>query len=487
VRATVDSAIRLPGGRPPGTTRALRQALSVANPALRDLARVRRRTEDLLERHPESRSLKRKLQRITWALEHAPRTLSAVSQDEDGALVIARGAWFDAQHVLQVRGDPLDCDDHRVLAPTDALQLADGVELRGYQVDAVAQAARRQQGYIVMPTGAGKTVTGVGIACACGQQTLVVAHTGDLLEQWVGAFERFAGVEAGVIAGGRRVRLDAPAVVATVQSLQKLEPEDLDELLGGFGLIIIDEAHHTPAASFTDLVSRCPAHYRIGLTATPEREDGLTPLLWWTLGPLLAEVEHEQLVADGHLIVPEVRLVETDFDFEWTGPDDYNACLQALVEDPDRNRLAAGLVTREARAGHLVLVLSQRQAHCAALAEAAQADGVEAAVLTSTTGKRARREILERFRAGELPVVCATQLADEGLDVPKLDRVVLATPSRAQGRTIQRLGRLMRPAPGKAQPVLYDLVDRRVGVLRNQWRRRQEAYRKVLGVQGRLG
>ena len=70
--------------------------------------------------------------------------------------------------------------------------------------------------------------------------------------------------------------------------------------------------------------------------------------------------------------------------------------------------------------------------------------------------------------------------ADEGLDIARLERLVLATPARAEGRTVQRLGRLMRPHPGKREPVLYDLVDADDRSQR-QFRARVRAYRRVLG------
>ena len=107
-------------------------------------------------------------------------------------------------------------------------------------------------------------------------------------------------------------------------------------------------------------------------------------------------------------------------------------------------------------------------------------DDVAAAALTGRTPKARRSAILDAFREGELAVVCATSLADEGLDVSRLERLILATPARAEGRTIQRLGRLMRPHPGKGTPILYDFVDDHP-MARRQHAARRRAYRKVLG------
>jgi superfamily II DNA or RNA helicase len=164
-----------------------------------------------------------------------------------------------------------------------------------------------------------------------------------------------------------------------------------------------------------------------------------------------------------------------------TGAETHGELVAALAADEARNRRIVALVAAEASAGHTTLVLSGRVEHCELVAEMLRAAGVDAAALTGKAARGQRRELLGRFRAGHLPVLCATSLADEGLDVPRLDRLVLATPARAEGRTIQRLGRLMRPHAGKGRPVLFDLVDEgRMAAA--QYRARCAAYRKVLGA-----
>jgi superfamily II DNA or RNA helicase len=128
-----------------------------------------------------------------------------------------------------------------------------------------------------------------------------------------------------------------------------------------------------------------------------------------------------------------------------------------------------------------VLVLSARVTHCELLANRMKAAGVAAAAVTGVARKAERSRTMEQFRDGSLKVLFATSLADEGLDVSRLERLVLATPARAEGRTIQRLGRLMRPHPGKQTPILYDLVDGD-DLSQKQFLARRRAYRKVLGI-----
>jgi superfamily II DNA or RNA helicase len=163
-----------------------------------------------------------------------------------------------------------------------------------------------------------------------------------------------------------------------------------------------------------------------------------------------------------------------------------HACMDALVADEVRNDLIADLATREATDGHTVLVLSGRVAHCRRLAKMVRERGVDAEVLVGAVKKSKRKEILDRFRSGELPVVVASTLADEGLDVPRMDRVILAFPSRTKGRTAQRLGRLMRPHPDKSGAVLFDIVDASVAPLLRQFRERNRLYKRLAaGIQRR--
>jgi len=392
---------------------------------------------------------------------------------------LPRGAIYTLRRLAAIDGVEVRCDDRRV-RPAAQLQDPPAVGLRDYQARAVAALAKITQGTVVMPCGGGKTRVGIGAVACLGTPALILVHTLDLAEQWRSELRALIGVEAGVVGGGE----DAPAevTIGVIQTLVRWPRERLDAFLGGFGLLILDEAHHVAASTFHELVGRCPARYRIGLTATPEREDGLTPLLDLFLGRPLAAVSHEELVAAGVLALPEICIVETAFSFPYLGADEYAPMMAALVADERRNDLVVGAVVAAARAGHTCLVLSGRVQHCRTLVRSVHAAGVEAAELTGRVSKEHRAELLDRARRGDLAVLVATSLADEGLDLPRLSRVFLAYPSRARGRTVQRLGRLMRPHADKGRPALIDFVDRKVPILRRQHLDRRRLYAEVLGV-----
>jgi superfamily II DNA or RNA helicase len=342
----------------------------------------------------------------------------------------------------------------------------------------------RLQGVIILPCGGGKTRLGVGAIPSIGRATLVLAHTDDLLDQWVATARALLrpvdGSEITIgLMNAERKETEASIVVGSVKTVDaylKVHPEWGRR----FGFVILDEAHHAPAETFQSVLMRLPARWRLGLTATIDREDGLTKFIDWSFGPRLLEKDAPELIALGHLMRPELEFVSSAFEFAFAGPDrKKGAALDLAIEnDEARNALIAELAARDGKAGETVLVLAQRKTHCRALCRLIWEAGQEAAVLIGTTRKTARRDTIEGMRDGGVRVVVATSLADEGLDVQRLSRIVLAYPQRAKAPTIQRLGRLMRRFEGK-KPRLYDIVDPLVDTLASRASARKRVYRQL--------
>jgi superfamily II DNA or RNA helicase len=374
---------------------------------------------------------------------------------------------------LKAAGLEYDIEDRRLAFPPIDFSLG-GIP-RPYQNEALQAMKPYGSGVLVAPCGSGKTVLGLALIAMRRQPALILVHTKDLLKQTREAVQKWLNVEPGIIAEGKCA--PGPVTVATVQTLHT-RPEILDEVKGRFGLVLLDEAHHVPAAMFTAVMQEFPAAYRYGLTATPERRDGLFPFLEAVIGPVRHEITNGDLRRAGVLVVPRIEYVKTDFSCpfsEWVN------LIDALTTDEARNALGLGVIEKALDEERQVLALTERVAHArhlAAMMESRRPGIVSLAV--GTMGKRAREEALERMRNDAARVLFATKLADEGLDIPGLDTLILMTPCRDGARTTQRAGRILRAVPGKAQPVIYDLVDSRVGLLRSQARTRFfECYRKL--------
>lgn len=331
-------------------------------------------------------------------------------------------------------------------------------ELRDYQTEAVHAAVEAGRGLIVAPTGAGKTVIGCGLMAAHDTPALVLVHSRDLADQWVERIEQFLGVEATVVGYGKKWRADCGRVaVASLQTLARRSWWEIHEWGAQFGLVMQDEAHHAPARTYLGVLAGLRGRHRYGLTATPGREDGLTPWMRWSIGPTVAQIDHRRLEAAGKVLRPEIRT--------WKAPDvdlegmEAHERSDALASDDARNGGLCVEVRTLVGVGHVALVLVQRVAHAHTLSAMLTEQGIDAAAMVGEMKPRDRAAVLERLRAGTVQVVCATSLADEGLDAPRVSAVVLAAPSKNIGRTLQRIGRALRPAEGAPDPVVLDVVD----------------------------
>ena len=172
--------------------------------------------------------------------------------------------------------------------------------LRDYQHTALQSwLAEDGDGIIEAPCGAGKTLIGCAALCAVQTPALIPVHTRDLARQWqCRPSEACEGIEVGEICAGKDER-DADVCIATLQSLARWEWSDLVQYGRTRGLVIVDEAHHIPAETFSRVLLGMAGRYRLGLTATPERSDGLTPLLHWTLGRTVHQIDRSVLQASG--------------------------------------------------------------------------------------------------------------------------------------------------------------------------------------------
>jgi superfamily II DNA or RNA helicase len=345
------------------------------------------------------------------------------------------------------------------------------------QKEALAAMVEHEQGQIIAPPGKGKTEIGLAFAAQCKTPTLVVVHTKDLYRQWQ---ERVKVSVPGASLGEIR------ASHCQVGHITIAMAQTLKNYIGAgrsfwqqFGCIIVDESHHSAAETWEWLLNSCPAYYRFGLTATEHRADGRHPLVRFLIGPVIFKMPFESQVP------MTIQPVKTKFGQDRTvyrGPFDWSRMLRLLSEDTERNDLIAHRVLDEIEDGHTVLVLSRQIKHLEAIQEAIRArqDGAdEFTLLTGRMNGRTRDRAVQGLRDGSLRCILATQLADEGLDVPRLDRVHLTFPGKHDGRIIQQIGRAIRRADDKEDAIINDYTDNHVAVLLRQADQRHATYRKL--------
>lgn len=353
------------------------------------------------------------------------------------------------------------------------------IELFDYQENVCKKALERKNGIIVLPAGSGKTQTALEIIARLGLKTLWITHTIDLLNQsYNRAKDNLEGVGLGKIANGR-IEIGTHITFATVQTLKNI---DLQEYGDTWDCVIVDECHRvcgtpTKAGMFYKVINKLVARYKYGLTATPYRnvkgtEKAMFSLLGETITELRKEVIEERIIpatiikkATNFCEIPE-KCQEAD------GTIKYATLTTALLEDEQRNQLILDIL-RQCK-NNYTLVLTDRVNQMYYLQNRLGYGNV----IDGKTKKDMREERIQKIRDGKENVLFATYgLAKEGLDIPRLDRLILASPHRDKATIIQAIGRIERKFEGKVEPICYDLVDA-IQYFENMYKVRKRYYEK---------
>lgn len=409
-----------------------------------------------------------------------PEFIQALLEHPDGSVRVPRGAIKYVRKELKKDDIGLSFEDDR--SPGFDIGETKPVALRGYQKDGIEALGDSLQGSIVIGCGGGKTRLGVAAVGLFRRSTIILVHTSDLLDQWVASLQELLGIEAGVVADGKAEY--RPVTVAIIDTLAMRIDRDAEEIRR-FGACFVDESHHAPAKTYQVLLPLIPARIRLGLTATPEREDRLTKLMDWSFGDRLLEMPAQTLIKMGYLMRPSLEVVESGFFFntEALPVKRRSAALaKAIVGNEQRNAKICDIAARDVKAGETVVILSNHRAHCRTLGRMCWERGVEALVLvsggSSKKAKKARQDTLDAMREGRVSLIVATSLFDEGINIDRLSRVLFALPQAAMGSTEQKAGRLMRLFDGK-KPKLYDIVDSKVETLSRRWQKRRRVYKRL--------
>lgn len=389
-------------------------------------------------------------------------------QRDGDMLMFPRGAGKMIMGRLRASNLDIELVDRRVVV---AAEYPRTPSLRSYQGAAVDAMRRLVQSVGCMPCGAGKTWVGAGLGARCAQRMAVLVNSHDLADQWRETIREALGIEPGKLGDSQ------PAAVATIQSTMS---KNFDPArAAGYGLLVLDEAHHVPAETFFHALPMFPARYRFGLTATPRRGDGLTRVIELGLGPIAHTSTFNELETGGWLMGPTIRPWRSGLDLG--GLRDYGKALLRIGASTSRNKLIAKIARNDVAAGRTVMIIAARTGHLESLAGILAAAGTPAVLILGTMSKGQRRAALGMLRSGRARLALATnKLADEGLDIPRLDRMISASFNRSRSLSIQRAGRLTRTFEGKTRPVLHEIVDS--GSLPDEhWRARRGAYTDEFG------
>ena len=318
----------------------------------------------------------------------------------------------------------------------------------------------------------------LAIAREISKPTLWITHTKDLMVQ---AEERAKSIfdlpkEAyGEITEGK-VNIGTHLTFSTVQTLARVNLDNLK-----FGCVIVDECHHAvqsykATSMFAKVMNQISCRYKFGLTATPYRGDGLEKGMFALIGDICSIVDEKEVKEKTVPVYEKWYNVPISTNsincYNGDGTLDYTKLITGLCNDEERNTYIGRTIV-DIEGSCLVLSdrLSQLESLMSFVSNFKNCDMVKAT--NTKKGKKERKEAIEKLKDGMIDCLFATyKLAKEGLDIPSLEHVVMASPIKDKSTVIQTAGRVARKAEGKTCGYVHDFIDD-MGILQGMAKKRK--------------
>jgi superfamily II DNA or RNA helicase len=336
----------------------------------------------------------------------------------------------------------------------------------------IAHMDKTSGGLICVGCGVGKTVMGLYIACHYKVKTLIIVHKTFLLNQWKERIQQFTNAKVGIIQQNNVDIEDKDIVVGMLQSIAK-DKYDSDIFMD-FGLIIFDEAHHAPSEYFSKALPIISCNLSLGLSATPKRADKMEKILYWYLGDIAYIAPPNK---NDNVMVRAYNYDVKDKNYKesrmYNGDVNRPKTLNNIVGIGKRNIFILDILKEiMMEPDRKVLILSDRIEHLNTLKE--MIDSLEENYSCEYYIGGMKQKKLDEASCAQI-ILGSYGMASEGLDIPTLNTLIMATPRR---EVEQSIGRIIRKSDHTVQPLIIDIVDM-LGCFVNQGIHRRKLYKKL--------
>ncbi|MBL7178848.1 MAG: DEAD/DEAH box helicase family protein [Desulfobacterales bacterium] len=424
-----------------------------------------------------------KAQAMRFPTFNKPRIIHCC-EDFKNHIGLPRGCLDDIKFLLESYEIKVELVDERCIGKPINVEFHG--TLRPEQEKAFECLLKHDIGVLSASTAFGKTIVAINLLAQRAVNTLILVHRKILLDQWVARLRTFLEIdpkEIGQIGGGKR-KPKGKVDVALIQSLSKRGV--VDDIVGEYGHLIVDECHHISARSFEIVARQCKAKYITGLSATVVRKDGHHPIIFMNCGPIRYKVDdkkqaelrpfkHKVIIRDTNFRLPDSLYFKENLTIN-----DYYA---ALIVDEQRNNMIIEDVIRTIYEKRSPVLLTERRDHIDILVKMLTPLVKNIFVLKGGMGKKQRQSLLDKMRNlpyDEERIIIATgRYLGEGFDDARLDTLFLTLPISWRGTIAQYAGRLHRVHDMKKEVIVYDYADLNVSILTTMHLRRLNGYKTI--------
>lgn len=383
------------------------------------------------------------------------------------------GLVEDVRSALIENGTKVMVDDHRScppIPPIDKFINLQGVSFDypyDYQPDCMEQMILKKRGVIAVATNGGKSEIACLVIACLRLPTLFLVPGKDLLYQ---TRKRFAErldmheIDIGIIGDGHW-NPKQWITVATIDTLSnRLKKDYCREFLQSVDIMFADECHHVGSDSAYKVLSNCSAYFRYGMSGTPlKRSDGADLRLIAATGPVIYEIRNKELIERGVSSEVEIhfhKIKKPTLDKKMPYQDVRE---EGIVENLARNRKICSVASDFASQDKRVLILVRELAHGHELDKRLwtnkQIDFTPHQFINGKEEMEVRLSALRDFERGDLKILIATSILDEGVDIPNIDVLIFAGGGKSSIKTMQRVGRGIRRGDGNKRLIVVDFAD----------------------------
>lgn len=380
-------------------------------------------------------------------------------EEEEGFLKLPRGLLQKIKTLFDTHNVTYTFEDRRVYIKQHFPAIL--FTLRDEQKEAINNISPYSSCICVAPPGFGKTLIGAKMVELHQCNTLVIVNKNMLLNQWIERFSQYFALpkkSIGYLGKGHN-NLKGILDIATMQSLK-----NSPEIIHNYSFVIVDECHHIPAVTFEQIIKAFKGKFVLGLSATPNRKDGLEPILYQQLGQVAYEFKAKKSFSN------RVKIVYTHFESQ---ADNYATLINEVCVNEKRNhQILQEIKTHKNRT---VLVLTDRLEHISELEKLLDKENYAYLSVHGNLNKKEQKSNMELVETSQL-ILATTSFFGEGIDFPHLNTIIFATPISYYGRLIQYLGRIGR----NGQDCLaIDFLDSKNAMLYSAFKKRQEGYKQM--------